>query len=383
MQKILFIHHKDILENTANNIQVISMCNAFCRTGCEVTLLIPTSSVRIITQDDLEKKIGSKILFNIVCYRQSNFRSVTISTIISLFLFTKKKGNRKLITMFDIVFTRHQIPYLIFRRKAKSICLELHNNHFYKSQTLDYFFRKVVFQKYFLNKTLFIAISKNLKAYWKEHFLNINVLSLHDGFDEVVFKNLITRNDARTDLNLQKNKKIVSYIGSLYLDREVDVIIELAKHFPSACFIVAGGPNENAIYYSKIASENAVNNIHFPGHLPYSLVPKYLFSSDVLLALWSSKVPTIKYCSPLKIFEYMASGRIIVAHAYPTIKEVLTDGVDSLLVNPGDFEDLRKKVKVALNLEDQSLGLCAREKAFSIYTWQERAKQIIDNIKSL
>jgi glycosyltransferase involved in cell wall biosynthesis len=63
----------------------------------------------------------------------------------------------------------------------------------------------------------------------------------------------------------------------------------------------------------------------------------------VLLALWSKKVPTINYCSPLKIFEYMASGRIMVAHGFPTIKEVIKHNKNGLLARPDDFNDLVEK----------------------------------------
>ena len=55
------------------------------------------------------------------------------------------------------------------------------------------------------------------------------------------------------------------------------------------------------------------------------------------------KVPTINYCSPLKVFEYMASNKLIVADAFVTIKEVLTDKM--YFVKPDDYDDLKSTFK--------------------------------------
>ena len=57
--------------------------------------------------------------------------------------------------------------------------------------------------------------------------------------------------------------------------------------------------------------------------------------------IWTDKTNTMNYCSPLKLFEYMAAGRIIVGHDFPTISEVLTNNETALLVPPDSFEALR------------------------------------------
>ena len=178
-------------------------------------------------------------------------------------------------------------------------------------------------------------------------------------------------------MGLPINKKVFIYTGSLYPDREVENILLLAKQLPQHFFCIVGGPDKNKDYYVNLSSKMKLDNIKFTGHISHSLVPKYLKSADVLLALWSNKVPTINYCSPLKIFEYMASGTTIVAHNFPTIQEVLQHKINAFLVRYGDMDDLVKQSEIAL-LEN-SCGKLAREHAKK-FTWDVRVKKIMDAI---
>jgi glycosyltransferase involved in cell wall biosynthesis len=75
----------------------------------------------------------------------------------------------------------------------------------------------------------------------------------------------------------------------------------------------------------------------------------------------------------------MAAGRIIIAHGFPTIKEVIRNNENGLLVIPGDFQDLVEKLKIALNCPEYNLiERKAREEAFKKYSWKKRAGKIIE-----
>ena len=203
-------------------------------------------------------------------------------------------------------------------------------------------------------------------------------IALHDGFSEDQYENLPTTLEARTKLSLPLDKKIVTYTGSLYFDREIDSILKLAKDYPECFFLVVGGPNQNADHFKKLADGQKCENLKFTGRVLHQEVPMFLAASDILLGLWSSKVKTINYCSPLKVFEYMASGKLIIAHGYPTILEVLKDGETGYITKPDSYEDLKRNMKRALqNTNQEELSRNARKDAFLKYTWRSRAKQII------
>ena len=78
----------------------------------------------------------------------------------------------------------------------------------------------------------------------------------------------------------------------------------------------------------------------------------------------------------------MAAGRLIVAHGFPTIKEVLMDGVNAHIANPIDLDDLNKTFKQALNDQNASkISDKARKDAFEKYSWSVRTNNIINEFK--
>ena len=83
----------------------------------------------------------------------------------------------------------------------------------------------------------------------------------------------------------------------------------------------------------------------------------------------------------MKLFEYMAAERLIVGPAFPTISEVMQDGVHGLLFEPDNPEALVAKLQLAMTLIDNSpMPAEARRHVARNYTWEERARQILRTI---
>jgi glycosyltransferase involved in cell wall biosynthesis len=94
--------------------------------------------------------------------------------------------------------------------------------------------------------------------------------------------------------------------------------------------------------------------------------------------------PTVvDYASPLKLFEYMALGRAVVAPDQPNIREVLTDGETALLYRPGDFPHLC--AQIARLCGDAALrrrlgdAACRRIETGG-YTWDDNARRVLARI---
>jgi glycosyltransferase involved in cell wall biosynthesis len=230
-----------------------------------------------------------------------------------------------------------------------------------------------------------ITISGALKEFWcNKGIPKTKLLAAHDGFSSRLFKEENGTKETRALLGLPENKKIVSYVGSLYPNRGIERIISLAQKFPEVLFLVIGGLDEQKQYYQDLSNQSNIKNILWKGYLPHSVVPNYLLAANVLLLLFTWDVPTIRSCSPLKVFEYMAAGKPIVGEAFPTITEVLEHNLTAYLAKPDDFDDLCKNLKIALsNNESSIMGLLAREDAFLNYTWENRAKKILTSIDGL
>jgi glycosyltransferase involved in cell wall biosynthesis len=94
--------------------------------------------------------------------------------------------------------------------------------------------------------------------------------------------------------------------------------------------------------------------------------------------------PVARYfTSPLKLFDYMAAGVPIVASDLPSLREVLRDGENALLVPPEDPAAVAKAIDRILGDPALARRLAARAREdASAYTWDERAAQLLEFLGS-
>jgi glycosyltransferase involved in cell wall biosynthesis len=207
-----------------------------------------------------------------------------------------------------------------------------------------------------------------------------------NGFDPI----FLTRKDkqeVRRQLDLPIDKKIVLYTGHLYDWKGVDVLAEAGKKLSDVLFVFVGGTADDL--KSFIKKYGSIKNIIVVGYKPYMAIPDYIQAADVLVLPNSlrSTNPRLRIysqfdTSPIKMFEYMASGRPIIAVDLPAIKEVLNDQ-NATLFNHDDHNDLAQKIIEVL--KDYSL---AEEKALVAqhqsvdFTWGKRVEKIINFINT-
>ena len=375
---ILYIHPVEITSKKANLIQVISMCNAFTKNGYRIDLALLCGDLQIDNPNDyIISKYGIQPSFNIIIYNKLRFSRIG-----------KYFRNNQLHTLIhsneaSIVFVR--VPSLVNEalKYGKAVIFESHSNLLHnRIKIIDWYLKRRLLRNTSASKfSLFICISNELSKYWLASGVSKSkLLTLHDGVDIEAFKNNINKKESRLLLGLPTLKKIVVYTGSLYPDREIENIIRLAQRFPEVHFCIVGGPEKNKDYYLNLSTKLRISNISFSGHRPHSTISMYLAAADILLAVWSRKVPTIGYCSPLKIFEYMASGKTIVAHGFPTIHEVLTHNKTAFLADPDNFDDLSLKLMDALS-NGRNVGPAAQNLVISEFTWDKRVKAIIHRLR--
>ena len=172
----------------------------------------------------------------------------------------------------------------------------------------------------------------------------------------------------------------VAYAGHLYAWKGVDVLLEAIARVPDVQGLVIGGHEKEADIgrLKSLATRLGIGNrITFTGHLPPSAVPGQLQQADVLSLPNPASVISTYSTSPLKLFEYMAAGTVIVASNLPAIREVLTHEVNALLVTPGDPDALAAGIArlAADSPLRQQLGDAART-AVAEYSWERRAERL-------
>lgn len=178
----------------------------------------------------------------------------------------------------------------------------------------------------------------------------------------------------------------VVYVGQLYPWKGVDILIRAMKDVADRLTIVGGLPYENDMIRLKgLAQEVGVEEkVDFVGFVPPSKVAGYLASAQAAVLPLPDNVMSRHFTSPLKLFEYMAHGVPIVASDLPTVREILTDGKDAVLVKAGDPKALAEGIRKALEDPRWAARLSAAAlRRAGEYTWEARAVRLAGFVRGL
>jgi glycosyltransferase involved in cell wall biosynthesis len=136
----------------------------------------------------------------------------------------------------------------------------------------------------------------------------------------------------RTRLGLPDNAVILGFVGFVRAWHGVGWALEALGGLPAHVhlLIVGDGPARPELE-ARAAQMGIRTRVHFCGNVAHCDIPAHMQVFDI--ALQTASVP---YASPLKLFEYMALGRAILAPDQPNIREILEDGLDALLFAPGN-----------------------------------------------
>jgi len=172
----------------------------------------------------------------------------------------------------------------------------------------------------------------------------------------------------------------IMYAGHLYPWKGVDLIVEAVAALLDTRAVIVGGHEQEpdlARVKALALQLDCASRIGFTGLLPPSQVPARLREAHVLVLPNPKSAISNDFTSPLKLFEYMAAGRPIVASDLPAIREVLRDNENAVLVEPGNPQALVagiKKIK-----DDEELGRRLAAQALidvQHYTWAKRAERL-------
>lgn len=225
-----------------------------------------------------------------------------------------------------------------------------------------------------------VVISQALKDLIAERLPHVaeRVWVEHDGVDLAsVPAEVEDPSRARARLGLPSDRPIVMYTGRVNAGKGVGVLLAAAERFvPSS--------GAHVVLVGKVYDEQlrrSAPEATFTGFVAPSEVPAYLAAADVLVMPTTEDLAYAAYTSPLKLFEYMAAGRPVVASGLATVREVLRDGENALLYPPDDAGALA--TAVARLLEDPGLATRLADQAardVREYAWNRRAERILSRL---
>ncbi len=150
------------------------------------------------------------------------------------------------------------------------------------------------------------------------------------------------------------------------------MIADVGAARPSSRFLLVGDGPEAGALRERIAPLG--DRVTWPGQVAHGRVPGLIASFDI-----GVMPETTFYSSPLKVLEWMAAGRAVVAPAYEPLREVIDDGVHGLLFTPGDIEALTARVIALIDqpLLRQSLGSAAAARVRDELSWGHNASRVM------
>jgi glycosyltransferase involved in cell wall biosynthesis len=166
----------------------------------------------------------------------------------------------------------------------------------------------------------------------------------------------------------------------LYPWKGVDVLLRALAQLPHVRGLIVGGhpAEEDLQRLQALGGElGLTDRVRFTGQVPRDRVPQLLEQADVVVMPHTSTPLSERHASPLKLFEYMAAGRPIVASDLQAVREVLRDGENSCLVRAADPDALASGIAKVLSDVDASERIART--AFSDasdYTWDRRAERL-------
>jgi glycosyltransferase involved in cell wall biosynthesis len=240
-----------------------------------------------------------------------------------------------------------------------------------------------------------VVISKCLLNFLSQHHQRppANPLVLHDAAPVGIKP--IHRHDKKQVLKelfpkLGKilNGSVVGYFGQLYAGRGLSIIEQVAEKFPEVTFLVFGGNPGDVDIRRK---ENRRSNLIYMGYVSHPVSQKSMAACDVLLMPYQQKVSigvrghdTARWMSPMKLFEYLASGTPVISSDLPPLREVLYHGFNAMLVAPEDPQSWCDELSRLLDNPDlaQKIGRQGYQTYSRNHTWTIRAKSLIEAINA-
>ncbi len=353
----------------AHGIQIMNTCAAVAKNVATLTLIVPWRKNTLtgspfdfyqvpnnftITTVPGRDFISTHFFGPVGFWLQNYFFSKSVTIVVK-----QKKV--------DAIITRDFLVLWWLRKVRIPLFYEMHT----MPKKLGWFHRLVWKQV-----TGIIVISDGLRAAAAAAGIaESKLVVIRDGVDTTQFNNTITKQAARKILGLSENQKMVIYTGHLYDWKGVHTLAAAARKIdPGIIIYFVGGTESDSQKFKECYTDS---NIRVMGWKPHQEIPLWLASSDVLVIPNSAKeMIGSTYTSPLKLFEYSAANRPIVATDVPALREVLGDR--AVFAQPDDAESLAQAIETVF-ADYTKWVTVAQAQAHSVdqYSWEARGEAMV------
>ncbi|WP_051967522.1 glycosyltransferase family 4 protein [Kitasatospora mediocidica] len=367
--RIAYLHSGSIPSVYANGVHVMRMCDAFADAGHEVVLYALSGSA---PAEDVHAYYGTRNRFTV--------RTVPLPSVPVLGWWIRAWRVRREVR-------RDGVPDLLYGRDLRALLLAsrlaplVYETHILWASRTVRAIEQLLFRARGLARVVFV--SQALADDYRRAFPR---LAARAGVDLVAASDCADPPPSigeSAELPGRPGALKIGYVGHLYPGRGTDVILDLATRLPAADFHLVGGTAEDLAHW-RGRPHGA--NVFFHGHRPPAELHPYYRAFDLVLAPYQRKVACAggigdisRWVSPMKMFEYMAHGKALIASDLPVLREVLVDGVNCLLCPPADTAAWERAITRLADDHDlrEALGAEARRQLLDRYTWRARVDRVL------
>lgn len=367
--KLFLIFHGRYPSEKAASLFAAKSAEAFAGEGVAVTLVVPRR-VRRLKVDHrayygLSRDFPVVYLPTIDFVPLGFFESIAFRVSLACFSFAAFIYLLLAAGKDDIIFSNEALPLRVAALRFRNLCFEMH----------DYPERSLALYRSLFRKAAHILVTNRWKLdRFRTRFPESAVKAFYEPNATSVeeFSTAPSREEARKKLGLPDGPSVV-YTGHLYAWKGVNTLAAAAQQLVANVYVVGGTEKDVAGFKARWGH---VPNLHVMGHRPHDEMPLWQKAANVVVLPNSGKEEISEhYTSPMKLFEYMASGTPIVASTLPSIEELAGDG-RAILVEPDDADALAESIRKALSsgaLEESRRALAWIQD----HSWQKRAARIL------
>ncbi len=385
------VYHHQTLMDGAEAIHILGIFQAFQRLGHQVKM------VAKVTEPPVQQGNGSEApAVNFVQKLRQILPGWLYEWIrilynwIETWQFFRVLGDEKP----DVVYKRHANfnfgPLLAARWRRIPVILEVNSIYSYPGRLKfeDVHLKRIAYwiENFIFKRAFFIVtVSTQLKQILQERSIDEKkILVLPNGVDMEKFTVIPENALANLRQKWGEHQLIIGFVGILRNWHGMDFLLETLVH-PALQLLdfklIVVGNGENRPDYEKFVWENNLQEkVVFIGRISHEKVPVFIASFDVCIMPDSND-----YGSPMKIIEYMAMGKPVLAPDLLPIRDIIDDGVNGILFRQRDSNNLAAQLLKLANNEylRQKLGQNARKKVEQQLNWLANARKILETFSQL
>lgn len=181
----------------------------------------------------------------------------------------------------------------------------------------------------------------------------------------------------------------LGFVGQLQSWQRLDLLLEAIAHLHKESIfyklVVVGDGVMRETWEMRAASLGLAQHVRFVGRVPWEEIPNYIAGFDLGYAGAVPLSAGLMYLSPLKLYEYAAMGKPIVAADHADARKLMADGAKVYLFEPGNREGLIRALRQAFKEREHWLkaGIRNRSVVVAKHSWESRVRNLIENVETI